>query len=119
MVWLTDGQTDGRTDRQRDRRADAIPYYVQSFTSGVLKRAAKLIFNKPTRTQTAGLIKLLQIYANHKALLVYKTLYHVAPSYMSVIIIVSTNNSYSLRSVLHNDFVLKQNISTIRLIISV
>jgi len=31
----------------------------------------------------------------------------MAPSYMSDIITVSTNNKYSLRSVLHNDLVLK------------
>jgi len=44
---------------------------------------------------------------NHTALLVYKTLNHMAPSYMSDIITVSTNNSYSLRSVLRNDHVVK------------
>ena len=43
----------------------------------------------------------------HTALLVYKTLNHMAPSYMSDIITVSTNNSYSLRSALRNDLVLK------------
>jgi len=65
-------------------------------------RAAKFILNKPIRTPTAGLFKQLTWLTftdrckYHTALLVYKTLHHMAPSYMSDIIIVSTNNNYSL-----------------------
>jgi len=77
------------------------------------KRAAKLILNKPIRTPTDGLFKQLKWLTftdrckYHTALLVYKTLNHMSPSYMSDIITVSTNNSYSLRSVLRYDLVLK------------
>jgi len=79
----------------------------------IQKRAAKLILNKPTRTPTDGLFKQLRWLTftdrckYHTALLVYKTLNYMAPSYMSDIITVSTNNSYSLRSALRNDLVLK------------
>jgi len=82
------------------------------------KRAAKLILNKPIRTTTDVLFKQL-IWLTftdrckyHTALLVYKTLNHMAPSYMSDIITASTNNSYSLRSLLRNDFVLKHKTKT-------
>jgi len=75
--------------------------------------AAKLILNKPIRTPTDGLSKQLKwlTFTNrckyHTALFVYKTLNHMALSYMSDIITVSTNKRYSLRSVLRKDLVLK------------
>jgi len=77
------------------------------------KRAAKLILNKPIQTPTDGLFIQLKWLTftdrckYHTSLLVHITLNHMAPPYMSDIITVSTNNSYSLRSVLCNDLVLK------------
>jgi len=76
-------------------------------------RAAKLILDKPIRTPTDGRFKHLKWLTftdsckYHTAILVYKTLNYMAHSCMSDIITVSTNNSYSLRSVLRNNLVLK------------
>ena len=68
-------------------------YAIDCSTDGLFKRLKWLTFTDRCKY--------------HTALLVYKTFNHMAPSYMSDIITVSTNNSYSLRSVLRNDLVLK------------
>ena len=77
------------------------------------KRAAKIILNKPMRTPTAGLYKQLNWLTfsdrckYHSAILVYKTMNHMAPSYMTDVITFATNEKYNLRSAMHNDLVLK------------
>jgi len=78
------------------------------------KRAARLILNKTVRTPTPGLFKQLKWLSfsdrckYHTSILIYKTLNNMAPSYMTDIISFSKNDNYSLRSVKHNDLVLKK-----------
>ena len=77
------------------------------------KRIAKLILNKPLRTPTAGLYKQLNWLSftdrckYHSAVLVYKTLNNMAPSYMTEVLAFSKNEKYNLRSSKRSDLVLK------------
>ena len=77
------------------------------------KRTAKIILNKPMRSPSVGLYKELNWLSfsdrckYHSAVLVYKTLNNMAPSYLSEILKFSQNEKYSLRSANRHDLVLK------------
>ena len=77
------------------------------------KRTAKIILNKPLRSPSVGLYKELNWLSfsdrckYHSAVLVYKTLNNMAPSYLSEILKFSQNEKYSLRSANRHDLVLK------------
>ena len=77
------------------------------------KRIAKIILGKSKRAPSTDLFKELKWLKfsdrckYHSAVLVYKTLNNMAPSYMSEIVSFSENNLYMLRSVTNKDIVLQ------------
>ena len=78
-----------------------------------LKRIARLILAKPRRHPTSELFKQLNWLTfsdrckYHCAVLVFKIMNNMAPIYMSDIITFAKNETYSLRSSVHNDLVIK------------
>ena len=86
--------------------------YVNKINS-LQKRIAKIILGKSKRAPSTDLFKELK-WLNfsdrcryHSAVLVYKTLNNMAPSYMSEIVSFSENNLYMLRSITNKDLVLQ------------
>ena len=77
------------------------------------KRIARLILAKPKRSPTSELFKQLNWLTftdrckYHCAVIVYKTMNNMTPIYMSEIITFAKNETYSLRSSVHNDLVVK------------
>ena len=77
------------------------------------KRIARLILAKPKRSPTSKLFKQLNWLTftdrckYHCAVIVYKTMNNMTPIYMSEIITFAKNETYSLRSSVHNDLVVK------------
>lgn len=77
------------------------------------KRIAKLVLNISMRSPTAGLFKQLHWLSftdrckYHSAVLVYKTINHMAPQYMCEVLTFSQNEKYNLRSTTHNDLTLQ------------
>ena len=75
-------------------------------------RIAKIILDKPLRAHSENIFAEIQLLSfnrrcmYHTAVLVYKTLNNMSPSYLSESLIVSNNSSYNLRSKSHRDIVL-------------
>ena len=76
------------------------------------KRIAKIILNKPLRSPTIGLYRELNWLSfsdrckYNIAVLVYKTINNLAPSYLLELLSFSQNDKYCLRSSNHHDLVL-------------
>ena len=75
-------------------------------------RVGKVILNLPKKSNSKNILSELQLLTfnqrcqYHAAMLVYKTVNNLAPSYMYELIILAENGFYNLRSKTHKDLLL-------------